>query len=160
MALKFRTQLKPSDIKPVREILRSTGFFYEFEIDTAIELVEANIQKGGKESGYYIILAEEDRKPVGYCCYGSTPCTVASYDLYWIAVHQSFANKGTGKSLLKMTEDSVVRMGGKNIWVETASRDQYAPTRIFYERAGYMKIAELPDFYAPGDNKVIFLKKV
>ena len=35
---------------------------------------------------------------------------------------------------------------------------QYAPTRAFYLRCGYEIAAELPDFYEPGDGKVIFVK--
>ena len=42
--------------------------------------------------------------------------------------------------------------------VETSSRDDYAPTRAFYLACGYQIVAELPDFYAPGDGKLIYLR--
>jgi hypothetical protein len=42
--------------------------------------------------------------------------------------------------------------------VETSTRAQYEPTRTFYERCGYEIAAELPDFYAPGDGKAIFVR--
>ena len=39
-------------------------------------------------------------------------------------------------------------------------RPPYAPTRGFYLRCGYYQAALLKDFYAPGDDKVIYAKDV
>jgi hypothetical protein len=44
------------------------------------------------------------------------------------------------------------------VYVETSGRRDYAPTRAFYERAGYRPEARLADFYAPGDDKWIYVK--
>jgi hypothetical protein len=43
--------------------------------------------------------------------------------------------------------------------VETSSRPEYAPTRAFYERRGYAEAARMREFYAPGDDRVIFTKR-
>lgn len=156
----FRYQLKKTDVQQIKELLVSTDFFYGYEIDVALELVEITLEKGEKDSGYYFILAEEDGKVTGYCNFGPTPCTDASYDLYWIAVYKDTMNKGLGGVLLEKCEEAIQKMGGTNIWVETASRPQYLPTRKFYEKKGYEQKAQLPDFYAPGDDKIVYLKKV
>ena len=42
--------------------------------------------------------------------------------------------------------------------VETAGRADYAPTRAFYEARGYRAVAQIPDFYAPVDDQVTFVK--
>jgi ribosomal protein S18 acetylase RimI-like enzyme len=55
-------------------------------------------------------------------------------------------------------EDRIKEMGGKRIYVETSSREQYRPTRSFYSRCGYQKEATLKNFYSPGDDKVIYLR--
>lgn len=156
----YRHELKATDAKQINDLLVSTDFFYEYEIDVAIELVEMTIEKGDKVSGYYFIVAEEDGNVIGFCNFGPTPCTEGSYDLYWIAVHKNSMNKGLGGILLEKTEETIRKIGGTNIWVETASRPQYLPTRQFYEKNGYEKKAQLPDFYAKGDDKVVYLKKV
>ena len=156
----YRSQLKPSDVAAIGEIVKSTGFFHDYEIDIAKELAEENLSKGQEQSGYSFIIAEQGDKPVGYTCYGKTPGTVDSYDLYWIAVHQDLKGSGIGKELMQLTEKDIARAGGKNIWIETSSRDIYEPTRQFYLKRACEKIAELPDFYAINDNKVIFLKRV
>jgi ribosomal protein S18 acetylase RimI-like enzyme len=158
--MNFRRQLKKSDINAVREILNSTGFFYDFEVNIAAELAEENLIKGEEQSGYICIIAEKDDEPVAFACYGKTPCTVDSYDLYWIAVHQNQKGGGIGKIVLKMVEEDIKNLGGKNIWIETAGRKLYDPTRKFYQNYGCKLMAELPDFYAKDDSKLIYLLKV
>jgi len=158
--MNFRRELKESDNDSVSRILESTGFFYDYEIDIALELVQENLEKGEEKSGYIFIMAEMDEKPVAFACFGKTPCTADSFDLYWIAVHQNQKGKGVGKLLLNLIEKEVVNLGGKNIWVETSSRPLYEPTRMFYLKTGYQLISELPDFYGENDHKNIFLKKV
>tara|TARA_R110001583_G_scaffold109032_3_gene257697 strand:+ start:788 stop:1264 length:477 start_codon:yes stop_codon:yes gene_type:complete len=158
--MKFRNQLIESDIQAVRDILNSTGFFYDFEVDVAVELAQENFEKGEEKSGYFFTIVEVEGKTVAFSCYGKTPCTAASFDLYWIAVHQNQKGKGIGKKLLKMLEIHVAKLGGKNIWIETAGRPLYNPTRKFYENYGCELVAELPEFYGENDSKVIYLLKV
>jgi ribosomal protein S18 acetylase RimI-like enzyme len=43
--------------------------------------------------------------------------------------------------------------------VETAGRADYAPTRGFYAARGYEVAATIPDYYAPGDALVTYLKR-
>jgi ribosomal protein S18 acetylase RimI-like enzyme len=96
----------------------------------------------------------------GYACYGPIPATRESHDLYWIAVAPERQGRGLGRRLLRAVEREVARAGGRRIYVDTSGRDAYAPTRAFYERAGYVREATLPDFYAPGDAKVIYRKQL
>ncbi len=158
--MKFRHELKESDKVSIVEILRSTGFFYDYEIDVAVELAVENLDKGEEKSGYIFIMADIDGNSVAFACYGKTPCTAHSFDLYWIAVHENLKGKGIGRLLLSLVEKEIAELGGKNIWVETSSRPLYEPTRMFYIKTGYKLVSELPDFYGENDNKNIFLKKV
>ena len=144
-------------MKHVREIVVSSGFFSKAEIEVAVELVQLRLNKG-IESGYHFLFAEEDKKVVGYSCFGPIPCTVESYDIYWIAVQEELRRSGLGVELLKKVEEKIKEMGGKRIYVETSSREQYEPTRLFYSRCGYRKEATLKNFYSPGDDKVIYLR--
>ncbi len=155
--LQFRDTVRPSDARRVREIVASSGNFNRDEIEIAVELVEARLQKG-PASGYHFVFAEQQARTVGYACFGPIPATTESFDLYWIAVHQGFRNQGIGRALLQESERAIARLGGRRIYVETSSRPQYHPTRAFYQRCGYRLEAELMDFYAPGDGKCIYLK--
>jgi GNAT superfamily N-acetyltransferase len=141
----------------VREIVAATGFFSAEEVRIAEELVEERLSRG-EDSGYLFLFADRGGDTVGYTCYGLIPLTAASYDLYWIAVHPSAQGDGLGRRLLTATEKRIRALGGRRVYAETSSRPQYLPTRAFYDRCGYRTAAQLEDFYAPGDGKVIFEK--
>ena len=158
-SISFREDVRASDCKDIRRIVSSSGFFSRGEIETAVELVEERLTRGDA-SGYHFLIAEWSGRMVGYTCFGPIPCTQASYDLYWIAVDDGCRGRGLGKAILKRTEDLIAGRGGLRIFVETSSRDQYEPTRAFYRNCGYREEARLEEFYAPGDDKVIFVKSL
>jgi GNAT superfamily N-acetyltransferase len=155
--LKLRFEPEMADLEQVAELLGATRFFSAEEIAVGAELVVERLEKG-QASGYEFVLAEQDRKLVGYTCFGPIPCTRGSYDLYWIAVHPDWQRQGIGVRLLAYSEQRVAQAGGRRLYIETSARPQYDPTRAFYEHSGYRQEALLADFYAPGDSKVIYGK--
>ncbi len=156
-SIKLRYEVFEDDIVKVREIVESTGFFYPAEIDVAVELVDERLRKG-EASGYFFAFVELDGRTVGYSCYGPIACTINSYDIFWIAIHSDCQKHGFGKWLMSVTEALIFSRGGERIYVETSGRDHYLPTRRFYARCGYQKVADLSHFYGPDDAKVIYLK--
>lgn len=155
----WRAELRPSDPDAIRELVAETGFFTAAEIAIAGELAEERLQKG-PASGYDFVLAETGGRLSGYACFGRTPGSDASFDLYWIAVARGYQGRGLGAAILERVENAVGRAGGAAVYAETSDTPTYAPTRAFYERAGFEKAAELPDFYRRGDGKVIYRKPI
>ena len=155
--LVFRTSVNDTDIENVREIVSSTDFFSDEEVNIAAELVEERLTKG-EASGYFFLFIEIDGKTIGYSCFGPIPATKLSYDLYWIAVHNDYQNRGLGKILLYESEKAINELGGKRIYVETSGKEQYKATRKFYLACSYKEEAVLTDFYAPSDAKYLYLK--
>jgi len=153
----FREEVFPSDLETVRDLTASTGFFSKEEIAVATELVEERLAKGLR-SGYHFLFAEYRGQVAGYTCFGPVACTLASYDVFWIAVSNDLRGRGIGKSLLEKTEQKIAALGGERIYVETSARDLYRATHAFYQRSGYDREAVLRDFYAPGDDKIVYLK--
>lgn len=156
----LRTEPLPSDPEEVRRIIESSGFFSAEETGIAVELVEEHLRRG-VASGYYFLFLHADgpgTPMTAYACYGPTPCTVGTFDLYWIAVDQVRRCGGLGGRLLGEVESRVRGMGGRLLMVDTAGRPQYGPTREFYVRNGYAEVAVIPDFYAPGDAKHVYRK--
>lgn len=156
---KFTLRFEPlvEDLKTVKEIIHSSGFFQEYEIPVALELVEEAIEKG-LESGYFFVFAMDGERTISYACYGSIACTKNSYDLYWIATHDDYRGKGVGSMILRETEKKVKSMGGRILYIETSSKPLYTPTQYFYEKHGYFKEAVLKDFYDINDDKIIYSK--
>jgi ribosomal protein S18 acetylase RimI-like enzyme len=143
----------------LRRLVASTGVFYAEELKVAVELLEERLESGAK-SGYFFFFAECKGELVGYCTWGTVPLTRDSYDLYWIAVAPGWQGAGLGQKLMELTEAAVARRGGGGLYIETSSRAGYARTRRFYRRAGYRRVAWLRDFYAPGDHKMVFCKRI
>jgi ribosomal protein S18 acetylase RimI-like enzyme len=86
--------------------------------------------------------------------------TEGTYDLYWIACHPARQRTGVGTALLAAMEADLRRRGARLVRVETSGTPVYQPTRAFYERAGFHETARIHDFYRPGDDLVIFTRRL
>jgi ribosomal protein S18 acetylase RimI-like enzyme len=139
----------------LEELARGTGLFREEEVATAVELLDESL--AGDED-YQFVGAVEGNQLVGFACWGPTPGTVATSDLYWIVVERARQGAGVGSQLLKEVERLLTADGRRLVVVETSSRRDYAPTRGFYEARGYTRTATIPEYYAPGDDLVIYTK--
>jgi ribosomal protein S18 acetylase RimI-like enzyme len=159
IGLLYREEVTDQDRAQVRAIIESSGFFYPPEVNIAVELIEECLQKGSA-SGYLFLFAETDGRTVGYTCYGPIACTQHSFDLYWIAVHNDFRGRRVGQALLLESERLIAQQGGRRVYIETSARPQYASTHRFYRRCGYREEAVLREFYGPGDDKLIFVKRL
>ncbi len=155
--VQLRKEVRKDDLSRVETIVRSTGFFREDEVVVAVELVEERLRKGA-ESGYEFIFAEVNGETVAYSCFGLIPCTLHSFDLYWIATHKDHMNRGIGRELLKESESAIYLMGGHAIYVETSSRELYEPTRAFYENNEYFIKSHYENFYDEDDDKIVYVK--
>jgi len=158
--MSWRKTLQPGDASAVHALVGETGFFSEEEQLVALELVEETLARGAA-SGYQFVFADEpgdSGKLLAYACYGPVPATRSAYDLYWIAVTPSQQGHGLGGRLLKEVERCALEAGATQMHLDTSGRPQYAPTRAFYLRQGYQVAATLRDFFAPGDDKVMFVK--
>jgi ribosomal protein S18 acetylase RimI-like enzyme len=154
----FRYKIEGNDPERIRQIVVSTGFFRDDEADVAVELANETLEKGENISGYHFVFATDQDDIAGFACYGPTPCTQGTFDLYWIVVHDSFRGKGIGRSLIHHVEEILRKNQARKLYIETSSTQKYQPTRDFYFSSGYKEEARLKDFYNPGDDKVIYAK--
>lgn len=148
--------LAPHHRHRVREILDATAVFRPEEVEVALELFDERRAGDGYE---FIGAYTASGDLAGYACFGATPGTHATFDLYWIAVHPAFQGIGGGSVLLRDVEAQLRARRARLLVIETSSRDEYAPTRHFYERRGYVEAARIRDFYARGDDRVIYTKR-
>ncbi len=147
------------DKPALMRILRHTPEFKPFEVAVAEEVIDAYLADP-IGTGYFTLVAEDDGKIAGYVCYGETPCTVGTWDIFWIAVDRTKRGRGIGKILSEKAEAAIKQAGGRLAVIETSSTPLYENTRRFYLGRGYENVARIPDFYSPGDDKLILLKKL
>jgi D-alanine-D-alanine ligase len=146
--------LIPADHDRIEEISRAVAVFRADEIPVALEVFDGAV---AGSPDYLARGAVLDGRLVGWICWGPTPCTLGTFDLYWMAVDPAAQGTGVGSALITDMEQRLAGVG-RLIVVETAGRADYAPTRAFYEARGYRVAAVIPDFYAPGDAQVIYAK--
>lgn len=158
-AVLWREEVWPSDVGLIQQMTADSGFFRPEEVAVAVELAEEYLAKG-EASGYRFIFARQGEATLGYACYGPIAGTLSSWDLYWIVMQKPLRGQGLGSGLLALVEQRVQSAGGERLYVDTSSQTRYRPTRRFYQSRGYAPQAVLADFYAPGDDKVIYLKRL
>ncbi len=151
-------KFEKGDIAQLAEIVRATKVFREEEVDVAVELMEIAANDKDQKDYFLYSCADESGALQGYYCVGPTPMTSTTFDLYWIAVHPRMHRRKIGRDLLTHCEEQVKTMGGKLLVVETSSQPKYEPTRRFYLRHQYTEAACIKDYYAPGDDLVIYTK--
>jgi len=149
-----------SDGPAILSITASAGVFTAEEVVVVEELWNEYLQRGEAASGYAFRVYREGDQVLGYSCHGPRDLTEGTYDLYWIASAPAARRKGVGRALLAAVEDEVRRAGGRLIVVETSGAPAYKPTRDFYLSCAYEWEATIRDFYHPGDDLVIFTKRV
>jgi len=158
MAVRIRP-MSAQDKLALLQILKSTPEFKPFEVVVAEEVIDAYLSDPVK-SGYHTLIAEDGEGLAGYICFGETPCTIGTWDIYWVAVAREKRGRGIGKALSEAAETAIKKAGGRMAIIETSSTPLYENTRNFYLNRNYELVARIPDFYMPGDDKLILQKRL
>lgn len=155
------SELSAVDRPRIAEILRRSRVFSKEEVAVALELFDETIVDRGNPQSSYLFLGAFSPEDVlvGYACWGPTPATDRTWDLYWIAVDTALQGAGIGTILLEEVERRLLGQHARMLIAETSSRSDYAATHGFYRRRGYTEVARVRDFYATGDDRIIFVKR-
>ena len=156
------------DLRPVAaadrpvlaDILGRTPQFSPDEVEVALELIDEALAQGAATTYRVIVALAQDAagpRPVGYVCFGRTPMTDATYDLYWIVVDPALRGGGVGRRLWAACAEAVRSEAGAIVRIETSSVELYGDTQRFYDRIGFVEGARIADFYRPGDDLITYI---
>jgi ribosomal protein S18 acetylase RimI-like enzyme len=106
----------------------------------------------------FLVASQNGSPAQGYACFGPHPLTEGTYDLYWIGVSPAIQGHGVGHALMVQVETEVRSRGGRLLLIETSSTAPYTAARRLYDSCGFGLEAKIHDFYAPGDDLLIFAK--
>jgi ribosomal protein S18 acetylase RimI-like enzyme len=152
--------LEAGDRARVEAMTRASPLFRTEEVAVALDVFDAATGNGRpRDSDYRTLGAVAEGLLVGWICWGPTPCTRGTFDLYWIVVDPAWQGRGVGSALVAEMEQRLQGVA-RLIVVETAGRDDYAPTRAFYAARGYHVGATIPDYYEDGDDLVTYVKRL
>jgi ribosomal protein S18 acetylase RimI-like enzyme len=143
--------------------LSRVGNLNDDECAVAIELVDEKLAQPTTSTYRFFMAVDDDdgaERLLGYLCWGRTPMTERTVDLYWIVVDQHLHGRGVGRFLLMALEDAMREEGLLTIRVETASSEAYNGTIAFYEKTAFALSGRIRDFYKDDDDLLIFTKRV
>ena len=163
VVLKQRLKIVPPNDGAGPEILAVANKISQFskeDQNCIAELWQESLSSKTDPDRYHFLVAENGNKIVGFACFGHRPLTQGSYDFYWLGVDPEFQHQGIGHALMNSVENEIKKASGYLIILETSSMKEFALTRNAYQKFGYQQVAEIPDFYTPGDGLVIYVKRL
>ncbi|MGA9397294.1 MAG: GNAT family N-acetyltransferase [Anaerolineaceae bacterium] len=158
MSTKLR-ELQRKDRDVLEIMLSEIPSFDEEDQAIALELIDIALNDPEQKDYLLSLAVDENDRPLGYACYGPTPLTDGTFDLYWIAVDHNLTSKGIGTLLLKAVEDDIRKRHGRMLIIETSSSQEYDKTRQFYLKNNYPLVETIKDFYRTGEDRVTFIKR-
>lgn len=148
------------DIPAIKTIAIDTEMF-DADGATFVDDVVTEILDGTLHDHHFVVSEGSDGRVIGAAYFAPEPFSDRMWNLYFIAVHPSQQGNGIGGALLDHVERHLQHAGpdaAQVLIVETSSTDQYARTREFYPKQGYVEEARIRRFYGPGDDKVVYWK--
>ena len=148
---------RPDDTPGLLAMTAATGVFKPMEVDTLREVLD-DYHAENEADGHRCFVLAEAGELLGFEYHGPEPMTEGTWTLWWIVVRPDTQGRGVGARLLTFAEDDARGRGGRVLFVETSGLPRYEPTRRFYLKYGYDEEARLRDYYAAGDDQVVFRK--
>jgi len=140
-------------------LAEQTGVFKPLEIQALREVLD-DYYAANRAGGHRCVTLEDEGRVLGFAYYAPEAMTDRSWSLWWIAVLPGQQGRGLGRELLRYVEEDARATGARVLFIDTSSLPHYEPTRRFYLKHGYEITGVLSDFYADGDDKVIFRKRL
>lgn len=106
------------------------------------------------------LTCEADGVAIGLCYARPEMLADGTWNMLAIAVRPDCQGKGAGAAMAKHLEDMLRQDDQRVLIVDTSGTDAFSQTRAFYAKNGYTEEARIRDFWAPGDDKVIFWKQL
>jgi len=106
----------------------------------------------------WCVFDREGVQGVAYCV--PEPLTDRCWNLLLIAVDPDRHGAGIGTALMRHVETDLAGLGARLLLVETSGQPEFERTRGFYAGLGYERAALIRDYYADGDDKLVFRKRL
>ena len=147
--------LKSVDISALQQVISANEMFPP---EMLPEMVAGFLD--GTAEGEYWLSWEQKGEAIAVAYFAPERMTEGTYNLYLIAVHPDHHSRGIGQQMMHHIETFLASQSVRILLVETSGLPEFARTRAFYHQNGYTEEGRIREFYAEGDDKVIFWKKL
>ncbi|MBM0744828.1 GNAT family N-acetyltransferase (plasmid) [Phormidium sp. CLA17] len=154
---------KPNDMAAILSIAEAIGF-QPGELEVVNQLLTDYFIDGdgrdplqnGNTQRFWLTHDQDNDGSIGVAYCEPERMTDQTWNLQLIAVHPAHQGQGHGGKLLRHVEETLKARGGRMLLVETLA--SFDLVQKFYVKYGYEEEARIRDFYAAGDDKVVFRK--
>lgn len=147
------------DRDAILALVLSTGLLEAGEIDALAAIFDSQTHEASAVHPVWTV--NDDSGDITAVAYAEPEVMAeGAWNLRLIAVHPGCQRGGLGSALLGFVERALADMGGRLLVVDTSGHEAFAGVRDFYRRAGYVQEATIRDFWQPGDDKVVFTKRL
>ncbi|WP_017314319.1 GNAT family N-acetyltransferase [Mastigocladopsis repens] len=146
----------PDDTTALIALADATGLFPPSALELLRQMLSDSLGVNNDTEHFWI--TDDDNGPVGVAYCEPERMTDRTWNLQLIAIHPDRQGQGRGAKLLHYVEQALTARGGRMLLVETSGLPALERTRAFYAKCGYEEEARIRDFYAAGDDKVVFRK--
>ncbi len=95
---------------------------------------------------------------LGFCFAVPEEMTKGTWNMLAIAVRSDRQSQGAGASMVARLESLLRTKGARVLIADTSGTAEFERTRAFYRSNDYLEVARIPQFWAAGDDKVVFWK--
>lgn len=154
-------EFQKKDRETILNISRVINLFVEREIEDLKSMMENYFHRDPSSRDKWIVLVDQDSDiPQGVAYYAPEPFGDRVYNLIFLAVAPECQNKGFGSRLMNAVEKDTRSMNGRVLLVETSSLPKQLGAQKFYLKLGFHLEATIRDYYAEGDDKLVYYKKL
>lgn len=151
--------IRPTEMKDAQAILSIVAESGQFDAD-GLAHVQRTLRQHLDGIGEGIWLTADDGEAVGVAYCAPEPVAGGTWNLLMLWIRADRHGKGHGGLLVKQVECELRGRGARLLIVETSGLPAFAPARSFYAKCGFLHEASVKNFFAAGDDKLVFTKSL
>jgi len=150
-------QVVLNDRPKLIQLFESITIFTPDEQEVIKELLDTYLYNPNQKDYIFFVTQEDDQAFSSFICFGPTPMTKETYDLYWVGTSPHHRRKGLAKKLIEFMMEYMRERGGSIMRIETSGQDSYNETVAFYNGLNFTEEARIKDFYKKGDDLIVYI---
>lgn len=112
----------------------------------------------GESEGLW--LTADDGEPVGVAYCSPESVTDGTWNLLMLWTRRDRNNQGFGSALVARVEEILTERDARLLIVETSGLPDFETARSFYSKCGFEQEARIRNFFAAGDDKIVYTKSL
>lgn len=145
-----------SDSEALMSIIESSG---QFDSGGLAHVKSTLDQYLNGETGD-IWLTADDSEPVAVAYCAPEAVTDGTWNLLMLWTRKDREGQGHGSALVAKVEYDLAARGARLLIIETSGLPAFETARAFYSRCGFQREATIKNFFAEGDDKLVYTKAV